>query len=72
MVQSDQKSVVLVKYILSISGKPGQLVLDSYTGMHFTAKMCLFLNKHTMLVGCDEDVHCLQKSSSSLVEINSS
>lgn len=49
---------------------PSHLMLDAIAGMLSAVKMCLLLDKHTQLLGCDKDGDFVEKYMAGLVEVH--
>lgn len=58
----EQKSIMLMKDLVSKFSSPGAVVMDTFCGTLSTAKACLSLHKHRKFVGCDIDSACIDAS----------
>ena len=54
-VRPEQKSVELLKYLISKFSKPGHRVMDCCAGTASTMVACMSLNQHRKFIGCEKD-----------------
>ena len=54
-VRPEQKSVEILKYLISKYSKPGDTVMDPCAGTASTMHACMLLDKHRKFVGCEPD-----------------
>ena len=59
-LRPEQKSLDLLKELISRFSQPGDLVVDMFAGTFATALACLQLPKHRCFVGCEPDDGCFQ------------
>ena len=69
MLRPEQKNISVMKDIVSKFSKPGDLVMDPFSGTCSTAKACLSLNKHRRFVGCELDENCLKQSIEGVLKV---
>lgn len=69
MLQPEQKSVELMRYLVQKLSDPADCVSGAYTGVPFTAKECLLLEKDRISVGCPKDSGCMDVSITGIVEV---
>jgi len=66
-LRAEQKNIDWMMDIISKFTKPGDIVVDMFSGTFPTAKACMKLDKHRRFVGCDLDYKCIKFSMESLV-----
>lgn len=62
MLHSEQKSIQVMKLIVSKFSKRGDSVLDTFGEFVVTAKACLALPKHRTVIGRDSTRECVEET----------
>ncbi|MEM1002550.1 MAG: DNA methyltransferase, partial [Bacteroidota bacterium] len=69
MVRPEQKGILWMSNLIEKFSKPGDLVVDCFSGTFSVAKACFLLSKHRRFIGCDKDPVCLERTEDKLIEI---
>ena len=69
MLRPEQKSVALLKTIISKYSQPGDIVFDPFAGSYSTGRSCMSLLSHRRCIMGDQDERCGKFSMRQLVEV---
>lgn len=68
MLRPEQKSINLLRHLISQYTKPGEIVLDMFGGTFSTARACLTLSKPRVFYGCEKDKDCFNIAEENILQ----